>query len=62
MKNACIVIKKCIRIMILMTFFQIFLFFARFLTFVLRRVDGTVCYAPKFPLSVFAMFEQTLFF
>ena len=47
--------------MILMTFFRIFLF-ARFLTFALRKVDGTVCYAPNFPLSVFAMSEQTLFF
>lgn len=36
MKNVCIVVKKYIRIMILMTFFQIFLFFARFLTIVLR--------------------------
>lgn len=62
MKNACIVVKKCIRIMILMTFFEIYVLFARFLTFVLRQVDGTVCYAPKFPLSVFAMSEQTLFF
>ena len=63
MKNACIVVKKCIRIMILMTFFSdFFVFFARFLTFVLRQVGGTVCYAPKFHLSVLAMFEQTLFF
>lgn len=30
MKNACIVVKKCLRIMILMTFFEIYVLFARF--------------------------------